>query len=443
MIGASQAGVVINELTYGTAFSLCSFLTVKHLFFRQAKNYRLFSVCSGAVLAAAVLIQLLVSDAPPNIYPTQVVFFILHAALGWTLAVSRNGDGFISLIFAQLFSLSVINSVQTAVFSLINGSDRSWAEVTALYCAVYLLSVGFVTLLKMLAKSGQTEPMSRLNMILLTGTMWITTTFVGRIFAMSDYAPDVAPAAAVPAVLILMAATALLLLSIRNAQAKHFRELSALSEQYMTAQARHFERAREADTQMRLLRHDMQNHIAVMSGLYESGRFAELGEYLGQISGSVSDVRSVVLTGNEIADAVISEKMSSAESRGVQIVSEGSLKGLDIPSVPLCTILADLLDNAIEAAEKVSGGSKRIELSAKRTGAFFYISIKNPSAGYVDTSGDIPTGKSDSTRHGLGLLSVRKAVGECGGTIELCCKEISGGYVFEAEVILPQSRADI
>ena len=442
MISTSQLAIVIHQLMYGIAYSLCSFIALKYLFFRNAKKFgavSVFALCSGAAGAIAVFIQLFVNDNELNIYPTLVCFYILHTLLGWLLIAEKNADGLVSLIFAQIFSISVIGSIQTAVFSLINGADKTLWQVNMLYCAAFLLSVGFVLLLKVLAKSEEVQPMSKLNMLLLTGTMRVITSFVQRGSAMSDYVPDVSPAAAIPAMLILMAVTALLLLSVRSSQAKHFRELNALSEQYMTTQARHFERAQEADSEMRMLRHDMKNHILTMNGLYHAGKIDELGEYLAQISDAVRDVQSARLTGHEVADAIINEKMKYAAEYGVKLLVSGSLKGLDIPSVPLCTILANLLDNAIEAVRKAPEDNKMIEVTAKRTGSFFYISVKNPSDVYVDTASDMPTNKTDSVHHGLGLHSVKKAVGECGGTLELCCKDISGGYEFVAEMILPVS----
>lgn len=57
-----------------------------------------------------------------------------------------------------------------------------------------------------------------------------------------------------------------------------------------------------------MLRHDMRNHIKVMNGIYDSGKTDELGEYLKELGGAFSDTQSVNITGNEIADAIISEK---------------------------------------------------------------------------------------------------------------------------------------
>lgn len=276
-------------------------------------------------------------------------------------------------------------------------------------------------------------------MILLTGITASVTAIIGRSFSMSDYVPDVSTEAAIPSVLMLMSVTVLLLLSVKQQQAKRFREMTELSEQYMTAQARHFEQTRAADAEMRMLRHDMKNHITVMNVLYRSGKTDELGEYLNGLSDSFADSLAVNDTGSEIADAIISEKRAVAETSGTKLVCDGSLKGLAINAVILCTVLSNLLDNAIEAAEQTDN-ERIITLTAKRTGSFYFISISNPCRGYVDVSADMITTKPDREHHGLGLKSVRNTLEKCGGTLELSCKKAGEGYVFTAEVILPANK---
>ena len=105
----------------------------------------------------------------------------------------------------------------------------------------------------------------------------------------------------------------------------------------------------------------------------------------------------------------------------------------------LCTVLSNLLDNAIEAAKQAEP-DRIITLTAKRTGSFYYISISNPCAEYVDVSPNMVSSKSDREYHGLGLKSVRSALEKCGGTIELSCKEAGNRYIFTAEVILPAGQ---
>lgn len=434
MIKLYQLTPYLIQLMYGAAFSLCTLVTMNDLFYRRIKRIPLFPVMSGLIFGIAAFIENLWCGV---IWLTPL--FIIHTAAAFFLLTDKNKDHLLSLIFAELFSASLISSVQTAVFSVSKGTERSFAEVTLLYFAAYIISAAFVILLKRLVRSNDREPLGRLQMLTLTGITVSVSAVIGRSFSMSEYVPDVSPEAAVPSLLMLMSVTVLLLLSVKQQQAKRFREMTELSEQYMTAQARHFEQTRAADAEMRMLRHDMKNHITVMNGLYRSGKTDELGEYLNGLSDSFADSLAVNDTGSEIADAIISEKRAVAETSGTKLVCDGSLKGLAINAVILCTVLSNLLDNAIEAAEQTDN-ERIITLTAKRTGSFYFISISNPCRGYVDVSADMITTKSDREHHGLGLKSVRNTLEKCGGTLELSCKKAGEGYVFTAEVILPANK---
>lgn len=429
-----QLAPVLIQVMYGASFSLCTLVTMNDLFYRRIKRISFLPIMSGLIFGIAAFIENLWCGV---IWLTPL--FIIHTAAAFFLLTDKNKDHLLSLIFAELFSASLISSVQTAVFSVSMGTERTFAELNLLYFAAYIISAAFVLLLKWLVRSNDRESLSIPQMILLTGITASVTAIIGRNFSMSDYVPDVSTEAAIPSVLMMMSVTVLLLLSVKQQQAKRFREMTELSEQYMTAQARHFEQTRAADAEMRMLRHDMKNHIAVMNGLYSSGKTDELGEYLNGLSDSFADSLAVNDTGSEIADAIISEKRAVAETSGTKLVCDGSLKGLAINAVILCTVLSNLLDNAIEAAEQTDN-ERIITLTAKRTGSFYFISISNPCRGYVDVSADMITTKPDREHHGLGLKSVRNTLEKCGGTLELSCKKAGEGYVFTAEVILPANK---
>ena len=424
---------LLLELLYGTAFSLCTLTTFGGLFYRKVKHPVLFPLLFGIVNGLLCLVQRELLGA---FLPSVMV--VLHTIAAFLLLTRRSWDHLLSMVLAEFFSMCLISSVQMAVFAITKAGERGFWSVTMLYALIYAVSVGFVYFLQWLIRSDDREPLGKLQMLLLTGVTCAVAALNNRSYGASMYAPDVSLEAALPAVLILMSASVLLLLSVKSEQAKRFRELHTMSETYMTAQARHFEQARESDTEMRMLRHDMKNHIAVMNGLYAAGRTEELGDYLQTLGSDFAEMQAVNSIGNEIADAILSEKRALAESKGIRLVTDGSLQGLEISAVTLCAVLSNLLDNAIEA----TGEGQEITLSARRSGSFYYLCITNPTTEAVPVSGDIPTGKADSAHHGLGLKSVRRAVEKCGGTLELSCKEEAAGYQFTAEVLLPARQAN-
>ena len=107
----------------------------------------------------------------------------------------------------------------------------------------------------------------------------------------------------------------------------------------------------------------------------------------------------------------------------------------------LCKILANILDNAIEAVSEealsdVDPEFKKIELIFKRTDKFFMISLTNPCLSCpVIVDGQIETHKNDKKNHGFGIANAKEAAANYGGELSVECEPKSGGFVFRTEIL--------
>ena len=80
----------------------------------------------------------------------------------------------------------------------------------------------------------------------------------------------------------------------------------------------------------------------------------------------------------------------------------------DVEDMDLVTILGNLLDNAIEAAEKSQ--EKTVYLETSLRNAYRIIVIQNSSLPPRESSGRLKTSKADRSTHGYGLKSVAKCL---------------------------------
>ena len=80
-------------------------------------------------------------------------------------------------------------------------------------------------------------------------------------------------------------------------------------------------------------------------------------------------------SGNKIADAILINKMNTAQGNGITFQFEGTFFS-DISPTDLCTILSNGLDNAIEACLKTDN-SRWIYVKAAKQKSFQYIEIFN------------------------------------------------------------------
>ncbi|MCR5047742.1 MAG: GHKL domain-containing protein, partial [Saccharofermentans sp.] len=108
-------------------------------------------------------------------------------------------------------------------------------------------------------------------------------------------------------------------------------------------------------------------------------------DYLEEMGGNLTAADISAHTGNTIADAIIADKTRKASEAGAELIVSGVISGVEFTPVDMCKILANILDNAIEAVSDyelrdVDPEFKKIELSFKRTDKFFLISLTKPYA---------------------------------------------------------------
>jgi len=230
-------------------------------------------------------------------------------------------------------------------------------------------------------------------------------------------------------------------ISNSNRERRDLRELNSKNEEYINAQTMHFEKRAAADTEVRAMRHDMRNNVQVLMLLLEKGEYDKMREYLEEMGEGLSRSDVSLHTGSAIADAIISEKIAEAGSKGIDLTCSGVISGVEFTPVDTCKILANILDNAIEACGEDSIRDlpqRTVELQFKRTDNHFMICCTNPSAHYVDISDDENrTTKKDKAGHGFGVHNIRTAAANYGGELMSECKETPYGYDFCLEMIFP------
>ena len=220
----------------------------------------------------------------------------------------------------------------------------------------------------------------------------------------------------------------------------------------LAAQKDYGERLQRSDEELRAFRHDYRNHLIVVRSYLESGDVEAAKAYFDGIAALSEPSRGKVSTGNFAADAIISYKLRAAEQQGVRFCFEGCIPPEGIRDEDLCTILSNLLDNAVEAAAPLAG-EKDVHIEAVSKNGFLLLCVTNPTgnapkkrkndpsgapggressgkSGGSRTSALPATTKSDKKNHGYGLKNVKKTVQKYGGSFTVD----AGEQTFSANV---------
>lgn len=100
-------------------------------------------------------------------------------------------------------------------------------------------------------------------------------------------------------------------------------------------------------------KHDFANHLNLIAGMLQLGKSDKALEYIFKVSQKVEGVFSVSKIENVEIAATLGRKCTIAESKGIkaELDISTSLENLYIDSMDLCTVLFNLIDNAIYELE--------------------------------------------------------------------------------------------
>ena len=192
-----------------------------------------------------------------------------------------------------------------------------------------------------------------------------------------------------------------------------FEQSNALKQ--IQLQSEYYSKKLEDETALRSFRHDYKNHMMVVDSYLKSGKLGEASEYLKAVNSEIKDALHPIHTGNFVADAVINSKRQKATEKGIELFYSGIVPEDGIEPQDVCLIFSNLIDNAIEATEKLDEKRQITVRSGIHSGVFI-LSVTNPCKGVSEREkGLFRTTKSDSKNHGIGLKNVRTAAEKYGG----------------------------
>jgi len=168
------------------------------------------------------------------------------------------------------------------------------------------------------------------------------------------------------------------------------------------------------------LAHDMKEHLSVLYSLAKDESSEKLCAYIEKIYSPLKDIVRIENTGNEFLDTILTVKKQQAIKQGVAIdIDCDIIAPLNIEPVDLTAILSNLLENALEACEKVEDKNERyIFVDIKSQGAFLNIRIENSTNDtLIKQNKEMLTTKKNKELHGIGLKSVRSSVERYQGDI--------------------------
>lgn len=182
---------------------------------------------------------------------------------------------------------------------------------------------------------------------------------------------------------------------------------------------KYYESMEQQHFEIRRLKHDLANHLQILSALPGDKRDA----YLTTLAENTVITQSISYCMDSTVNAVLTVKNNLMERYGISMES-----AIDIPTelpfdkTDICALYANAIDNAIEACMRLPESERTISLISKAQKGLFCLEVSNPvSSGIIsEKTGLLPsTSKADKLNHGFGLKSIQKIVDRYHGSLEL------------------------
>lgn len=213
--------------------------------------------------------------------------------------------------------------------------------------------------------------------------------------------------------LMLVVALAVTVADVVRKEAARWAESRLLSERQELALAG-YETMRRQHEEVMMLRHDMAKHLSLLRQM--TGE-PEVAAYLDELLGQNEKIRPVIQSGNEMLDIILNGKLSAAADAGinVEIVRMQAPEKLPLSDAELCSLLVNIMDNAVAAASAAGVEQPYIRLDAHLKSGFFVFSCKNSAAReWMQGKEEQETGPT----HGLGLKIIRQISERYGDLME-------------------------
>ncbi len=197
---------------------------------------------------------------------------------------------------------------------------------------------------------------------------------------------------------------------------------------------KYFEVIEQSQEEIKHFSHDIRNHLLQIRYIDD---IEESHAYIDRLVCDIEKISYVGISKNKMLNLIISKYISICDKKGIKFTPSVKLATLCyIDDVDLSTLLNNLLDNAVDAAEKAENAEIELCVFSKNS-RYDGIIIRNTcytSPEAVDNR--LISSKKEKAYHGLGLNIVKKILKKYGAVYGWKYDEEK--HIFETDIAIPR-----
>lgn len=172
----------------------------------------------------------------------------------------------------------------------------------------------------------------------------------------------------------------------------------------------------------KILIHDIKKHLQAIEILNNSHDHEKIASYIHYLIHSSSLQNNYCLCDNKILNAILSQYKNQCSNKHIDFLVDVRRKTLDfLLSNDITALFYNLLDNALEAAEKTADAYIELSVSHKQNTPYTIIAIANSCRQdpFDSKTAGLLARKTDKRHHGYGLKSIQKIVKKYHGNMTM------------------------
>lgn len=189
------------------------------------------------------------------------------------------------------------------------------------------------------------------------------------------------------------------------------------------------------------IRHDMNNHYILMKNLLERKEYDKLQAYFAEFSDLMTSPIGVTDCGNQTVTVILNMEQEKAKRADTELRVKVAVPAeMGFADTDLCSLLTNLIDNAIEyAVGRLSPEQRIVEVEMRMVRRNLLLAVKNPVLSQDEERAlALRTTKEDRRLHGLGSKLVASVVDSYGGVLRYQAE--NGWFVVDAMLTEPEGR---
>ncbi len=185
---------------------------------------------------------------------------------------------------------------------------------------------------------------------------------------------------------------------------------------------KYYDRMEKVNLEQSNYMHDLKSLLKTIGNLAIHDKNEEIRSVIQDMEIRIGELEEDFFCRNKVLNTILCEKKREAIDNKIKFNAyvEPGIRLDFIQDIDIIIIMGNIIDNAIEASQKIECGHIDINIFETQKGHFLMIRVENKFNGVVTKQGDVfCSTKEEPNKHGIGLKNAANCIKKYGGILQI------------------------